>query len=214
MKEDLAQQIYDLLYEIVSLDSKFIVFAILIVCAVIVLDCVMAVASAKNRQAGLTPQSTTAEGGQRAGAKRYISDIQGLAGTPDAVLTENGYFIPIERKPFAKKIHDRYVAQLLVYMRLVEEFEGKKPPYGYLILGPNCRRFKIENSEERQAWLQGIIEEMRGVLEAGKEAKPAPHPRKCQRCQVRDSCDHKVLPAPRKKREDRQDSPSADPTDA
>ena len=72
-------------------------------------------------------------------------------------------------------------------MRLIEEFEGKKPPYGYLILGKNCRTFKIENSPERQAWLQKMLDEMRSIVE-GAPAIPAPHPKKCKRCDVKESC--------------------------
>src|SRR5690606_19339167 len=120
--------------------------------------------------------------------RNYVSEIQGLAGKPDAIIIENGYFIPIERKPLARKIRDRHVAQLLVYMRLVEEFEGKKPPYGYLILGENCRRVKIPNSEGRQAWLQRYIDEMCAALEEGQPVIPEPHPRKCSKCVVRESC--------------------------
>ena len=77
-------------------------------------------------------------------------------------------------------------------MRLIEEFEGKRPPYGYLLLGPKFRRIKIENSEERQKWLQTHIDQMRGIL-AGAAAKPAPHPRKCSRCEVRLICRHAML---------------------
>ena len=111
----------------------------------------------------------------------------GLAGRPDALISEEGYIIPIERKPLARKIRDRYVAQLLVYMRLVEEFEGRKPPYGYLILGPSARRFRIENSPERQAWLQKILDEMNAIMK-GAAAKAEPHPKKCGKCDVKEVC--------------------------
>jgi CRISPR/Cas system-associated exonuclease Cas4 (RecB family) len=127
--------------------------------------------------------------------RNYISEIQGLAGKPDALISEGGFIIPIERKPLARKVRDRYIAQLLVYMRLIEEFEGKKPPYGYLILGPNCRRFKIENSPDRQAWLQRLIDEMRGVL-AGQATTPTPHPKKCRKCDVRHACAFKLIEPP------------------
>lgn len=212
MKEEAAATIYNLLYEIAQLDSKFIVLAILMVCAVIVLDCVTTVASEKHKKAGLKSGATTAgiDGGRNLPVRSYVSDIQGLAGTPDALINEDGYIIPIERKPLAKKIHDRYVAQLLVYMRLVEEFEGKKPPYGYLILGPNCRSFKIENTEERQAWLQKIIDEMRGIL-AGAEAVPTPHPRKCARCQVKEVCVHKIVEGPKQRDKKREEQESSTP---
>jgi CRISPR/Cas system-associated exonuclease Cas4 (RecB family) len=95
--------------------------------------------------------------------------------------------IPVERKPLAKKLRDRYVAQLLVYMRLVEEFEGTRPSKGYLLLGPECRRITIENSEARQRWLGTLLEQMRRVLDGG-EARATPHPAKCSKCDVRSRC--------------------------
>lgn len=127
------------------------------------------------------------EGSSIVPTREYISRSQGLAGKPDALVEEGGDFIPVERKPLAKKLRDRYVAQLLVYMRLVEEFEGKRPPKGYLLLGPECRRVTIDNSEAKQRWLGTLLEQMRRVLDGG-EARATPHPAKCSKCDVRSRC--------------------------
>lgn len=196
MREALAHAIYALIQEISILDSEIILLTFLLVIAAIVVDSLSAFAKQKKLESGAprVTGSISIEGSKELPGKQYISDIQGLAGRPDAVIKENGYYIPIERKPLAKKLHDRYVAQLLVYMRLIEEFEGKKPPYGYLLLGPKCRRIKIENSDARQQWLQTHIDQMREIL-AGSPAKPAPHPRKCQRCEVRKACTHAMIGA-------------------
>jgi CRISPR-associated protein Cas4 len=123
--------------------------------------------------------------------REYVSTKQGLAGKPDALVREAGIVIPVERKPLARKLRDRYVAQLLVYMRLVEEFEGTRPPHGYLLLGPNCRRIKVINSESKQRWVEQLIADMRLVL-AGADPKPTPHPKKCERCDVRERCNARV----------------------
>jgi CRISPR-associated protein Cas4 len=127
------------------------------------------------------------EGSSIVPAREYISRSQGLAGKPDALVQEGSEFIPVERKPLARKLRDRYVAQLLVYMRLVEEFEGKRPSKGYLLLGAECRRVTIENSEAKQRWLGTLLEQMRGVLDGG-EARATPHPAKCSKCDVRARC--------------------------
>ncbi len=127
------------------------------------------------------------EGSSIVPAREYISRSQGLAGKPDALVREGSELIPVERKPLAKKLRDRYVAQLLVYMRLVEEFEGTRPSKGYLLLGPECRRITIENSEARQRWLGTLLEQMRRVLDGG-EARATPHPAKCSKCDVRSRC--------------------------
>lgn len=119
--------------------------------------------------------------------REYVSTQQRLAGKPDALLLENGVVIPVEMKPLAKKLRDRYVAQLLVYMRLVEEFEGARPPHGYLFLGPRYRRIKIENSAAKQRWVDQMLSEMHSVVQ-GASAGATPHPAKCARCDVRHRC--------------------------
>ena len=119
--------------------------------------------------------------------REYISLAQGLAGKPDALIEEAGLIIPVERKPLAKKLRDRYIAQLLVYMRLVEEFEGKRPTHGYLLLGPTCKRIRVDNTEAKQRWAQGLIDQMRRILDGGP-VTPSPHPIKCAKCDVRQRC--------------------------
>jgi CRISPR-associated exonuclease Cas4 len=192
MREVLAHWMLSLIAEISLLDSEIILLAILVVIGVIVIDSLSSFAHEKRQSTGTTKreQAISIDGTKEFPSKQYISDIQGLAGRPDAIIKENGFLIPVERKPLAKKLHDRYVAQILVYMRLIEEFEGKRPPYGYLILGPKCRKVRIENSEQRQQWLQKHIDQMRNILEHQVPAIAAPHERKCARCEVRHICQH------------------------
>lgn len=194
MREEIKQYILDLLVDIAQVDTHLVLLAVLIVCTVIVIDAISLFARGKRKETGTDLKSVTVsiEGNKTIPVRNYISHIQGLAGRPDALIIEDGNFIPVERKPLAKKIRDRHVAQVLVYMRLVEEFEGKKPPYGYLILGPTCRRFKIMNSDNRQAWLQKMLDEMRAILEQNAAVRPAPQLQKCRKCPVRNSCSHKI----------------------
>lgn len=189
MHHPLGQIVFEYLGLITQLDTEIILLVILLVIFAIVYDSLTAFAKSKRNDSGMEKSLNAIgiDGSSKIPGKVYVSDMQGLAGSPDALISENGFIIPVERKPLAKKIHDRYVAQLLVYMRLVEEFEGKRPPYGYLILGPKCRKFKIENTEARQAWLQKVIDDMRSILD-GNPAKAEPHPRKCGRCDVRLAC--------------------------
>ena len=172
-----------------DIDVEVILLCLVVLNGLIIVRAIHHRAEEKRRRAGIGKSAiaVSVEGSTSLPGREYVSELQGLAGRPDAVISEEGFFIPVECKPLARKIRDRYVAQLLVYMRLVEEFEGRKPPYGYLILGPSCRRFKIENSPERQEWLQRMLDEMKEIA-AGKPAQPAPHPRKCSRCDVKDSC--------------------------
>jgi CRISPR-associated exonuclease Cas4 len=175
-----------------------ILLCVLLVIFLLVIERFIKSLEQRRAESGLEKRATAVsiDGGHTHAVREYISDIQGLAGRPDAVILEHGYFIPVERKPLARKLRDRYVAQLLVYMRLIEEFEGKRPPYGYLILGANCRKIKIVNSPERQAWLQSILDEMRGILN-GAPSIPTPQSSKCRKCDVRDFCSARadLLPA-------------------
>lgn len=191
MQDSIKHFLKDLVYDLAALDSQIVLLMVIVVAGVIVLDAISMSASKAKKASGVEPRSMSSvsiDGSKTLPVRSYVSDIQGLAGKPDALICEDGFIIPIERKPLARKLHDRYVAQLLVYMRLVEEFEGKKPPYGYLILGANCRRIRIDNTPERQAWLQGLINQMQAILKNEVAAKASPHPKKCRKCDVKDSC--------------------------
>ncbi|NMC61997.1 MAG: Dna2/Cas4 domain-containing protein [SAR324 cluster bacterium] len=178
---------------IASVDGDLILLIVIILAGLIVVRGLYGSAELKRKDSGMGKDAlvVSVDGSKSLAVRHYVSEMQGLAGRPDALISENGFIIPVERKPLARKIRDRYVAQLLVYMRLVEEFEGRRPPYGYLILGPSCRSFKIENSLERQAWLQGIIDDMRQILDGGV-CVAAPHIRKCIKCGVRNFCEFNI----------------------
>ncbi|MGI6524763.1 MAG: CRISPR-associated protein Cas4 [Bdellovibrionota bacterium] len=192
MHDQIKNYLYDLLVDIANCDISVAIAVILLSCIVIVLDAISMAAKKKRQETGLPQQelkeSLKPTGSDSLKPRSYVSDMQLLSGKPDALISENGYIIPIEHKPLGKKIRDRYVAQLLVHMRLVEEFEGKRPPYGYLIIGQNRRRVKIQNTPEKQAWLQGIIDEMQNILQKKSKAIATPQPQKCKKCPVRISC--------------------------
>ena len=181
-----------LIVDLSKLDSSIVLAVVLLVMIIIVLDAISMYAAKKRESIGLESMKAaikhTDEKHSPRGGKYYISDKQLLSGSPDAVINEDGFFVPIMRKPMTKKIKDRHVAQMLVYMRLIEEFEGKKPPYGYLILGEKCRRVKVYNSDEKQAWLQGMLDKMHRILEEGEVAPSKPQAGKCATCHVKASC--------------------------
>jgi CRISPR-associated protein Cas4 len=187
---DAVRSVKFLFEDLAKLDTDSIIFVILLSITVIVVDGVLLSITKLKKDAGIKSRSKTVgiDGGQTAKTKEYIHEELGLAGRPDAVIEEDGFLIPVEIKPLQKKIHERQVAQLLVYMKLIEVCEGRRPPYGYLILGRQSKRIKIENTEEKQLWLAGILAEMHGFLEQNKKIKASPHPTKCAKCPVRESC--------------------------
>ena len=173
----------------VSLRSHGLQLIVLIAVTLLVIRSFGKAARKRHRETGfaMSQVAVAMEGSSIVPAREYISVAQGLAGKPDALVREGADILPVERKPLAKKIRDRYVAQLLVYMRLVEEFEGRRPPRGYLLLGENCKRVVVENTVAKQAWVDRLLEQMREILNGG-EAKATPHPVKCAKCDVRHRC--------------------------
>lgn len=116
------------------------------------------------------------------------SDRLGLVGRPDRIIKHpKGYWIPIEKKS-AHKVQDSHRVQLCVYMILIEEKTGQRPPYGIISLG-NGREQKITNSEKlRQMTWQHIhaVREIKHRL--NRPAAATPFPAKCRACGYRDSC--------------------------
>jgi CRISPR-associated protein Cas4 len=179
----------------ISMRSHGLQWIVLTAAALLVIRSFGKAASTRRRATGFSVSEKTIsiEGSETLPSREYISIKQGLAGRPDALTSENGYIIPIEMKPLAKKLRDRYAAQLLVYMRLIEEFEGIRPTHGYLMLGPSHRRVRVENSFQKQQWLEGLIQEMRGIID-GTPAKATPHEVKCAKCNVRHRCNFAAAP--------------------
>lgn len=177
----------------VSLRSHGLQLIVLIAVTLLVIRSFGKAARKRHRDAGfaVSEVAVSMEGSSMVPAREYISVAQGLAGKPDALVREGDDILPVERKPLAKKIRDRYIAQLLVYMRLVEEFEGRRPPRGYLLIGEKCKRVVVENTPSKQEWVQRLIEQMRQILDGG-EAKATPHPMKCAKCNVRHRCSARV----------------------
>ncbi|MEZ4753586.1 MAG: CRISPR-associated protein Cas4 [Bdellovibrionota bacterium] len=195
MKQAAQEFVIDLIYDLTTVDGQLALFFLILVCAAIVVDAVSLAIKHKEKESGITNAADAMgiDGSSILPTRDYISDAQGIAGRPDAVLKEKGNLIPVEFKPLAKKIRDRYVAQLLIYMRLIEEFEGTSPPYGYLILGKNKRRVRIDNTEKKQEWLQGLLDQMRAHLENETPVVPSPHPMKCRKCPVREFCSFAII---------------------
>ena len=88
MREELAKYIVNLLYQIASIESQLILLVVLIVISIIVLDAVSLFASKQQEASGISTSSTTVsiEGSKTLPVRNYVSEIQGLAGKPDALV--------------------------------------------------------------------------------------------------------------------------------
>jgi CRISPR/Cas system-associated exonuclease Cas4 (RecB family) len=131
-------------------------------------------------------------GGATLPSKQYYSERLALVSQPDALIKEEGFIIPVDVKPMTNKVRDRHVVAMLLHMKLIEDIEGTRPPYGILLMGPDRRQVKIKNLEDKQRWLDALIDEMRSICD-GVPAVPAPSPYKCRNCDVRGICAHSAV---------------------
>ncbi|HQH26507.1 MAG TPA: Dna2/Cas4 domain-containing protein [Oligoflexia bacterium] len=130
-------------------------------------------------------------GGSTLPGKEYYSEELALVSKPDALIKEEGMVIPVDVKPMTDKVRDRHVVAMLLHLKLMEEITGERPPYGILLMGQKRRQVKIKNTEEKQRWLDSLIDEMRSICD-GVPAVPAPSVYKCKHCDVRAICTHKA----------------------
>lgn len=180
------------LREAFTVDSRVSFLIFILVCCAVLVDSLFAFMQRARRRTGITRGMIvkSVEGGSFVEGKEFRSERLGLVGRPDAVVEEKGYLIPVERKTFGKRPRDKDTAQLLVYCRLIEAVSGHRPPHGYVIMGPQAKRFKVVNSEEKQRWIDAVLGDMRSAL-AGGVYVATPNRRKCEHCSVRERCTKK-----------------------
>ncbi len=141
----------------------------------------------KDSGLGEKAETISVRGSSQLPEKDYESKSLGLRSKPQAVVREEAHLVPVDIYPLAKKVHDRHVVPLFIHMRLMEEVDGERPPYGLLLMGEEQRRVKIINSEDKQRWVETLIDEMHSILD-GVPAVPTPSKYKCMRCDVRGIC--------------------------
>ena len=167
------------------------ILVVLIILGVIIFvwDLLMRQSSQLQAAGGLGEKSEliALQGSSVVPAREYRSTKLKLSSQPHGVIKEGGALIPVDVIPSSKKVRDRHVVQTLVHMRLIEELEGKRPPYGVLILGKDQRNVRIKNTDEKQRWLDTLLDEMRSIVD-GVPAVPKPTFYKCRGCDVRDVC--------------------------
>lgn len=111
-----------------------------------------------------------------------------LVGRPDRILRlEDGTLIPVEKKS-GRTVQDSHRAQLGVYLLLIEEETGRRPPYGVIVLDGDVEH-RIETTDALLGWTSTLIEGVRAVRAAPNAPCGAtPFPAKCRGCSVNASC--------------------------
>lgn len=122
----------------------------------------------------------------------HAADVR-LVGKPDYLVEQHdGWIIPVEVKSSLapQQPWDDHILQLAAYCLLVEANYGVRPPYG--ILQYRDRAFAIDYTEDLEADLLYVLDEMRGVLSDGEPERDHDDPRLCAGCGVRRMCNQRL----------------------
>ncbi|MEW4571286.1 Dna2/Cas4 domain-containing protein, partial [Tautonia sp. JC769] len=89
------------------------------------------------------------------------SERLGLTGRPDRIIRQGDSVIPEEWKS-AWRVYLSHRAQMGVYFLLIEDQLGRRPEYGFIVLGDGSRH-RIENTEALRESVLGMAEQIRNA---------------------------------------------------
>jgi CRISPR-associated exonuclease Cas4 len=116
--------------------------------------------------------------------RNLFSRRLGLTGRPDRIIEGN---IPEEWKS-SQRVYDSHRAQIGVYLILIEEETGVRPPHGFIVTGQG-ERHRIENTDELRAWVLGVADQIRAARrQLDREIQVNQPPAKCRGCGMRAGC--------------------------
>ncbi len=118
-----------------------------------------------------------------------ISHRYGLTGTPDYIVDTPDGPVPVEVKPSRTDTEPResHLLQVLAYCLLVEEQDGKRPPYG--LLRYSTETFRVDYNNQTKQHIISVIEEMREAAKQHEVHRSHDVPAKCRMCSYRTICD-------------------------
>jgi CRISPR-associated exonuclease Cas4 len=121
------------------------------------------------------------------------SDTYGLRGLPDVVLRVDDDLIPVEVKTgrVPRGPLFSHILQLAAYCILIEEKQGRPPPYGVLQYGKHVRH-EIDFNDELKWTLVNKLIEMRQILHTGEAHRNHHRPGKCANCSRREGCSERL----------------------
>jgi CRISPR-associated exonuclease Cas4 len=147
-------------------------------------------AGAARREAGLpVGRLTYADTGAWDRCERPLfSRRYHLTGRPDYLVRSPHGVVPVEIKSGAapEQPYPAHILQLAAYCLLVEEQEGRAPPYG--ILKYHDRGFELDYTSALRTRLLQQLDAMRQGLHAGEVDRSHQEPARCRGCGYRDHC--------------------------
>jgi CRISPR-associated exonuclease Cas4 len=111
----------------------------------------------------------------------------GLIGRPDRLVRQGETIIPEEWKS-SRTVRPWHLAQMGVYLLLIEEELGAIPPHGFIVCGDGTRH-RIDNSEELRAWVLELASAIRSAwVTIAAPISVQPKPGQCRPCGMRVYC--------------------------
>lgn len=125
-------------------------------------------------------------------AKAFKSEKYGLSGRPDYIIKLDAGLIPVEEKKGRTPRGPLFshILQVAAYCMLIEEVEGKAPPYG--ILKYPEHEHEIEFNEDLKVVVLEKLDEMRKILVTEVCHRNHERPGKCNSCSRRAVCPERL----------------------
>lgn len=142
--------------------------------------------------AGRVLYSDTSAG--RRGKSLYSARYR-LTGAPDYIVQTREGLVPVEVKPGrdGPEPHESHLLQVLAYCLLVEETEGKPPPYGLLRYSHDT--FKVDYNANTRAYLISVLEEMQAAMQQSAVHRNHDVAGRCRACAYRPVCEESLWDA-------------------
>lgn len=117
-----------------------------------------------------------------------FSERYRLTGRPDYVVHTQSGQIPVEVKSgrAPRQPYPGHLLQLAAYCLLLEEAEGKLPPYG--ILKYDDRAFEVDYTADLRSALLNLLGDMRRDLSMRDVDRSHDDPARCKGCGYRNQC--------------------------
>lgn len=122
----------------------------------------------------------------------FRSEKYGLSGRPDYIIKLDAGLIPVEEKKGRTPRGPLFshILQVAAYCMLIEEVNGKAPPYG--ILKYPEHEHEIEYNDDLKAVVLEKLAEMRKILETEECHRNHERPGKCVSCSRREVCPERL----------------------
>jgi CRISPR-associated exonuclease Cas4 len=144
-------------------------------------------ASRERRQLGLGERRVESADDSQLGSPTLRSERLGLVARPDHVLEADGTRIPLEQKPYARRVWPSHVLQVAAQCAVLEDTWDTRPPHGVVLLAGGAQE-QVAFTPELEQRLLETMQEMRQILATDQAPGPCWSRGKCAACGFREIC--------------------------